>query len=98
MLRAMSEPSSRDWCLCLWLIIPLENMGMSLVKEAAGNHGGCPETVHNWPYSSLKGNCGALAPSVTDGNTWESRSCTLHRQHSGAGLGDRDIEGPVPRV
>lgn len=45
---------------------PLENMEMTLVKADAGNHGGCLETVYNWPYSSLNGHSGALAQSVTE--------------------------------
>lgn len=83
-LRAMSEfmvTYHRE-------LVPLENMGMSVVGAATGY----PGAVHNWPYPSLDVASGELAPSLTRGSIWKSRPCASPRQHSGASSGGWGVD------
>ena len=78
------------------LILPLENMGTSLVGAAITDHvnaqGLCKTgSVPHWLWGY-----GDLVPPLTRNNILSSRPCALPRQHSGAGPGGGGVGKPTP--
>lgn len=91
-LRAMFEPMAVQWqgfVWMSWLILSLENTGMSLVTTVTRDHVDVQGLCNNWP--PIIG-CGALEswPHLS-ATAAENGPCASLRQHSGTGPGDKDV-------
>lgn len=58
--------SCRDQCGCPWLVLPLENLGTSLVGAATGDYMDVQELCRTDSTPHWLWHSGELAPSITD--------------------------------
>jgi hypothetical protein len=90
--------NGRGQCWYLWLILPLENTGMSLIGAAYWHHENVQGLYIAGPVPYWMWCSGELAPSLASGSTWENELCTSPGQHSTADPGGRGVGEPALRV